>query len=119
MKKYKFTIKKELKNNVEIVAKNKRLALIKIIEMLGLGDNFIFENSKKDEQFYEIKLNEIIDCDNKKMDKKSNYNKQKIEKILKEIEQKNDKKIEETEDDFPIEYNEIVCEKCGNCIMLD
>lgn len=101
MKVYGFIVKKVLKNKVQIREKSFQKAMQTLIELLEDNGKVIFEDLKEDEQFYEIKLTRIADDFEEDDDE-----------IL-------DEENEEIEDDLPTEYNEIVCEKCGNCIPID
>lgn len=119
MKKFKFTVKKILENDIEIKAKDKKEAVKSIVKFLSIGEEFIFKNTDKNRQIYEIKLKEI----EQKEAKDEVDNDIKIQKMLEEINTffvENDKENDEHfEEDSVTEYKEIVCEKCGNCIPLD
>lgn len=123
MKKYEFTIRKVLERNIEIEGENKKQAFEKIINLLGLGEKFIFKNIDKNNEVYEIKMNKIL----KETDKENAINIDKfIEEFIKKIEQdleKNDEDFDENdegiEDDLIVETDEIICQKCGNHISLE
>lgn len=134
MKKYKFTVKKILKDKVEIKAKNKNEAIRKIVQLLSIDEEILFKKLDEKNNYYEIKLNKISNISNEKIEEKNNNLDKVINKIIYQLEKdisknyldnnyEKDNKIvdtnEEIIDDLPKEYNEIVCEKCGNCILLD
>lgn len=119
MRKYKFNIRKISEKEVEIKAQNKKEAFEKIIEFLAMGEQVLFKNSNKNDDVYEIKMqkstNEQLENDKKKMKKIVDKIIEQLEKDLQECEGNS----EETIDDIPKVYDEIVCENCGNCITLD
>lgn len=105
MKVYEFEIKKTIKLEVQIKDENYNEALKNLITILGDEKNSMMELAPKDEQFYELKLTNVLnDFDAKD------------EMVLIE---KDDETDDEIEDDLPKEYTQIVCEKCGNCIPLE
>ena len=143
MKNFKFIIKKIAEKEIEIKAKNKQEALENVIELLSTNEKYLFENIDKNKQIYEIKLDEIshnLSKENEeKQEENSIKNEQELDKLINEIikqikedivesyiedcneedeelEKENETKIE---DDLPKEYEEIICEKCGNCIIVD
>ena len=138
MKKFKFTIKKVLENQVEVKAENRQEALENIIELLNEKGKCLFENSDKNKQIYEIKLDKILNNFEEKIEKNKREAEQELEKIINKIieqikedivegylescageEDELEENYKEIEDDLPKEYSEIICEKCGNCIILD
>lgn len=139
MKNFKFIIKKIAEKEIEIKAKNKQEALENAIELLSTNEEYLFKNLDKNNQVYEIKLDEISHDFRKENEGKqqeiSIKNEQELDKlisrIIKQIKEdivesyvedcnEDDEENEtEIEDDLPKEYNEIVCEKCGNCIIVD
>lgn len=143
MKNFKFIIKKIAEKEIEIKAKNKQEALENLIELLSTNEKYLFENIDKNKQIYEIKLDEISHNLSKENEEKQEENsiktEQELNKLINEIikqikedivesyiedcneedeelEKENETKIE---DDLPKEYEEIICEKCGNCIIVD
>ncbi len=143
MKNFKFIIKKIAEKEIEIKAKNKQEALENLIELLSTNEKYLFENIDKNKQIYEIKLDEISHNLSKENEEKQEENsiktEQELDKLINEIikqikedivesyiedcneedeelEKENETKIE---DDLPKEYEEIICEKCGNCIIVD
>ncbi len=139
MKNFKFIIKKIAEKEIEIKAKNKQEALENAIELLSTNEEYLFKNLDKNNQVYEIKLDEVSHDFRKENEEKqqeiSIKNEQELDKlisrIIKQIKEdivesyiedcnEDDEENEtEIEDDLPKEYNEIVCEKCGNCIVVD
>ena len=143
MRNFKFIIKKVAEKEIEIKAKNKQEALENAIELLSTNEEYLFKNSDKNNQVYEIKLDKIthgFSKENKeKIEQFSIKNEQELNKlisiIIKQIKEdiiesyiedcnKDDKELDEEneteiEDDSSKEYDEIVCEKCGNCIIVD
>lgn len=143
MKNFKFIIKKVAEKEIEINAKNKQEALENAIELLSTNEEYLFKNLDKNNQVYEIKLYGITEDFNQKNKEKikqfSIKNKQElnklISKIIKQIEEdivesyiedctEDDEKFDEEneteiKDDLSKEYDEIVCEKCGNCFIVD
>lgn len=143
MKNFKFIIKKIAEKEIEIRAKNKQEALENAIELLSTNEEYLFKNSDKNNQVYEIKLDGIthdFNEENKgKIEQLSIKNEQElnklISKIVKQIKEdivesyiedcnEDDEELDEEneieiEDDLSKEYDEIVCEKCGNCIIVD
>ena len=143
MKNFKFIIKKIAEKEIEIKAKNKQEALENVIGLLSTNEKYLFENIDKNKQIYEIKLDEISHNLSKENEEKQEENsiktEQELDKLINEIikqikedivesyiedcneedeelEKENETKIE---DDLPKEYEEIICEKCGNCIIVD
>lgn len=143
MKNFKFIIKKVAEKEIEIKAKNKQEALENAIELLSTNEEYLFKNIDKNHQVYEIKLDEISHNLSKESEEKqrelSIKNEQELDrlisKIIKQIKEdivesyiedcnEDDEELDEEneteiEDDLPKEYSEIVCEKCGNCIIVD
>ena len=119
MRKYKFSIRKISEKEIEIKAQNKKEAFEKIIEFLAIGEQVLFKNSNKNDEVYEIKMkkvaNEQLENDKRKVKKIVDKIIEQLEKDLQECEGNDD----ETIDDFPKVYDEIVCDNCGNCITLD
>ena len=143
MKNFKFIIKKIAEKEIEIKAKNKQEALENAIELLSTNEEYLFKNLDKNNQVYEIKLDEISHDFRKENEEKqeeiSIKNEQELDKLISRIikqikedivesyvedcnedDEENDEESEtEIEDDLPKEYDEIVCEKCENCIIVD
>ena len=119
MKKYKFTVKKVLKDEIEIKAKNKKEALEKIIKLLCIDEKNVFKSKDKKVHFYELILDKITQIEKINKEEKFNFTEEEFKEILKELKEdfnENDKGIK---DDLPIDSNEIICTKCGNNMIFD
>jgi len=119
MRKYEFNIRKISEKKVEIKAQNKKEAFEKVIEFLAMGEQVIFKNTNKNDEIYEIKMQKTVN-------EQLQNNKRKMKKIVDKIIEELEKDLQECEensegiiDDLPKEYDEIVCENCGNCITLE
>lgn len=109
MKVYKFVVRKTLKNEVDIRAKDYKKALEKLIEFLGEDEDIVFNNLEDNDNVFEIKLVQVA----------NNFEEEKQEFFEKKLQEIAEKIDDEIEDDLPREFTEIVCEKCGNCIPID
>ena len=119
MRKYKFNIRKISEKEVEIKAQNKKEAFEKIIEFLAIGEQVLFKNSNKNDEVYEIKIQKAT---NEQLENNKNKMKKIVDKIIGQLEkdlQECEENNEETIDDFPKVFDEIVCDNCGNSITLE
>lgn len=124
MKKYKFKIENITEKQIEIEAENNKKAVKKLAEFMAKGDENICENILEEEKYCYINLQEI---DNGKRriifrdDDEININ------ILgyllstdeEEFENLDEENEDEIEEENTKEHIEILCERCGNCILLD
>ena len=113
MKNFKFIIKKVAEKEIEIKAKNKQVYEIKLDE---ISNDFSKENEEKTEQISiknEQELNKLISKIIKQIKEDI------VESYIEDCNEDDEENETEIEDDLPKEYNEIVCEKCGNCIVVD
>jgi len=104
MKYYKFKVRKILNNEIIIKEKNYKKAFKKLLELLGENEKIVFNNSNKD-NCYEIEL----------MDFSIEENEKNIDDFTDNLKEK----LKDFNDDLQQEYTEIVCEKCGNCVLLE
>lgn len=119
MKKYKFIVRKVEETDVEIIAENNREAYQKVIELLSIGVQILFKNVNENNKIYEIKM---CENSNQRLENNKDNSKKIVDKIIKQLEKDAENYEEnetEVEDDLPVEIEQIVCEKCGNCISLD
>jgi len=98
---YKFNVKKIIENTVQIREESYKKAFRKLLEILGHREAKLLEHLEDNEEFFEIKLTNIYEDFEEETDETIKEN------------------VEEIIDDLPKEYNEIVCEQCGNCIHID
>lgn len=108
MKEYIFNVTKKLKKLVKIYAEDKEKAKENLVNIVLKSNAINFKNIDEIDTEYEA---EYIDFD-------ENIESRGIQ-ITDYIPL--DEKLENDEiiDDFPREFKEIVCDKCGNCIRVD
>ena len=119
MSKYEFNIRKISEKKVEVKAQNKKEAFEKIIEFLAIGEQVLFKNSNGNNDMYEIKMQKLT---TEQLSKNKKEMQKIVDKIIEELEkdlQEYEENSEETIDDLPKIYDEIVCDNCGNCITLE
>lgn len=108
MKEYIFNVTKKLNKLVKIYAEDKEKAKENLVNIVLKSNAINFKNIDEIDTEYEA---EYIDFD-------ENIESRGIQ-ITDYIPL--DEKLENDEiiDDFPREFKEIVCDKCGNCIRVD
>lgn len=119
MKKYKFIIRKIAKREIKIKAQSEKEAYEKIIEFLAIGERVLFKNLSKNDDIYEIKMQRV---ESKQLENDKKKVKKIVDKIIEPLEKdlrKCEKNNKEIIDDLPKKYDEIVCENCGNYILLE
>lgn len=123
MKNYKFIIRKTKEMNIEIFANNHVEAMIDLMQEIVKRDKNFFTDNVKDKKDLYIKIQKIIDeKGNENLKDYADFIKENsffLTEFESENSIKNDEDFEETIDDLPREFGEIVCEKCGNCIPID
>ena len=113
---YIFTVTKKLNKELVILAENKEEAVENLIEIALKSNAIDFKNNKEIDTELEAVLEESEPInDTEILDKSINIKDTFSEEELKNFIEEN----EEIEDDLPNEYEEIVCENCGNTIRLD
>ena len=116
MRRYIFTVTKKLNKELVILAENKEEAVENLIEIALKSNAIDFKNNKEIDTELEavleesepINYTEILD---KSINIKDTFSEEELKNFIEEN--------EEIEDDLPNEYEEIVCENCGNTIRLD
>lgn len=123
MKTYKFLIKETKEKEIEVCAKNHTQAMINLLLKIAKSDEDFLTDDIKDKKEIFIKVKQIIDEKGKEnlkdYDDFIKENSFFISKFEDDLLEEFDEDTEENEDNFSAEYDEIVCEKCGNCIKLD
>ena len=122
MKKYKFVVKKVLKDEMEVKAENKKEALEKMIELLCIDEKIVFKSIDKKIHFYELTLDKITEIEERDKEEKFSFSDEEFNEIIEELKDdfvKEDVKSTGIKDDLPIEGNEFICHKYGNNIIFD
>lgn len=123
MKDYKFLISKTREMEIDITAENHSEAMVKLLSEIVKKDKNFFIYNTNDNRNLHLKIQKIIDKNGKENEKDYEdflkTNSFFLTKIDSDIEAENDEIFDETIDDLPREFGEIVCEKCGNCILID
>lgn len=120
MKKYKFKIENITEKVIEIEAENNKKAVKKLAGFMAKKGNGNFAKVIGKDNYCYIHLQEISENKNRVLfEDDDEINRDIISNLLSadEIEfEKNDNKNDETKLE---EHIEVICERCGNCILLD
>lgn len=120
MKKYKFKIENITEKIIEIEAENNKNAVKKLAGFMAKRDNGKFAKIKGKDKYCYIHLQEIREKENHISFKDDDeINRDIISNLLVTDEIVFEKKQNKNNEEKAKEHIEIVCEKCGNCILLD
>lgn len=120
MKKYKFKIENITEKIIEIEAENNKNAVKKLAGFMAKRDNGKFVKIKGKDRYCYIHLQEISEKENYISFKDDDeINRDIISNLLVADEIVFEKKQNKNNEEKSKEHIEIVCEKCGNCILLD
>jgi len=120
MKKYKFKIENITEKVIEIEAKDNKEAIKKLAGFMAKKDKKKFAEELEEDKYCFIHIQEIS------KDKKhilfaddDEINRDVISNLLALDEIDFDEIEEENEEENTKEHIEVICERCGNCILLD
>lgn len=120
MKKYKFKIENITEKLIEIEAKDNKEAIKKLAGFMAKKDKKKFAEELEEDKYCFIHIQEIS------KDKKhilfaddDEINRDVISNLLALDEIDFEEIEEENEEDDIKEHIEVICERCGNCILLD
>ena len=88
MKKYVFSIRKAIKNEVEIEAKNRAEAFKKLIKVFQKNDKKLFKNTKEAEVL-RMKLERVFDTNDENYSEKTTFTSEEVEELMNELDKEN------------------------------
>jgi len=88
MKKYVFSIRKAIKNEVEIEAKNRAEAFKKLIIAFQKNDKKLFKNTKEAEVL-RMKLERVFDTNDENYTEKTTFTSEEAEELMNELDKEN------------------------------
>ena len=88
MKKYVFSIRKAVKNEVEIEAKNRAEAFKKLIGIFQKNDKKLFKNTKEAEVL-RMKLERVFDTNDENYTEKTTFTSEEVEELMNELDKEN------------------------------
>lgn len=120
MKKYRFKIEKIIEKEIEVEAENNKKAVQRLAEFMATGDKNICKNILGEDKYCYINLRAIDNGTRQILFRDDDeINTDIIGYLLSSDEEENEKNEKENDEKITEEHVEVICEKCGNCILLD